>query len=82
MSGNKTRTQELWDSIKIEPGFVALENQFAKSKHLPDAQRFPWDSNKSVYVLQAYHDMHCLVSNYSCLLQKLKIVWSGYSLFS
>ena len=60
--GNKTPRQELWDDIEIAPGLVALENEFVESKHLPRAQGFPWDSNKSVYVLQAYHNLHCLVS--------------------
>lgn len=51
-----------WAAIDIAPGFVALDKQYAESMDLPASQAFPWDEDKSIYLLNAYHNLHCLVS--------------------
>lgn len=58
---NETLADELWGTIKTEQGMVALSNEFTDSKGLPRGVAFPWDETKSVYFLQAYHTLHCLV---------------------
>ena len=58
---NETRADELWGSIRTEQGMVALSNDFTDSRGLPRGVAFPWDETKSVYFLQAYHTLHCLV---------------------
>lgn len=30
---------------------------------LPEAQTFPWDDNKGLYLLNGYHNLHCLVGD-------------------
>ena len=60
-SKNETLADELWNSISIDPGVVALSDGYVEEMRLPKAQRFPWDDSKGIYLLNAYHNMHCLV---------------------
>lgn len=59
---NESLSDRLWDGIKTEQGMVALSKTFTDSKGLPRGVTFPWDEQKGVYFLQAYHTLHCLVS--------------------
>ena len=40
---------------------VALPADFATANGLPLAQRFPWDPSKGIYLLNGYHNLHCIV---------------------
>ena len=60
-SHNLTEVRSLWEDISIDDGMVALPNSFVQDKHLPEAQRFPWDDGKGLYFLNGYHNLHCLV---------------------
>jgi hypothetical protein len=55
---------EAWKSPDLDPatGVVALPNEISESMDLPPAQRWPWDHSKGIYLLNAYHNLHCLVS--------------------
>ncbi|KAL9637290.1 MAG: hypothetical protein Q9204_001938 [Flavoplaca sp. TL-2023a] len=57
---NESLSDRLWDGIKTEQGMVALPKAFTDSKGLPRGVTFPWDEQRSVYFLQAYHTLHCL----------------------
>ncbi|KAL1965583.1 hypothetical protein VTN77DRAFT_5667 [Rasamsonia byssochlamydoides] len=59
-SENRTRQDELWESLAISPGMVALTDDFARSKGLHLSQRFPWDQSRGIYLLNGYHKLHCL----------------------
>ena len=59
---NLTQGSRLWEAIDFNPGIVALDLEWTKEKGLPKSQPFPWDTSKGLYVLNAYHSMHCLVS--------------------
>ncbi|KAI4244324.1 MAG: hypothetical protein L6R40_003050 [Gallowayella cf. fulva] len=50
----------LWDEISIDNGTVALDDSYAASLGLPLSQRFPWDQDKGLYLLNGYHSLHCL----------------------
>jgi hypothetical protein len=63
---NDTFRDELWQSISIDEGMIALPDEIAVEKGLPLAQRFPWDHGKGVYLLHGYHNLHCVV----CYLSK------------
>ena len=52
---------KLWEDINIDSGIIALSDEYARSKGLPKARRFPWDQSKGLYILQGYHELHCLV---------------------
>ena len=62
--GNETTADQLWENISIDRGVVALEDSYVKKTGLPLAQRFPWDHNKGLYLVNGFHSMHCLV--YQC----------------
>lgn len=62
-SSNRTIEDEAWNSPSLLPdtGLVALSDEWIRSKELPKAQRFPWDKSKGIYLLNGFHNMHCLV---------------------
>jgi hypothetical protein len=45
-----------------ELGIVALSDDFTKSMGVLESQRWPWDHSKGIYILGAYHNLHCLAS--------------------
>lgn len=55
----------MWDSPEYDwyLGWVALQNDVAKSKGLPTAMHWPWDSSRSIYILHGFHSLHCVVSH-------------------
>jgi hypothetical protein len=50
-----------WDAIDTGPMAVALHDDYVKRVKLPATDRFPWDTERSVYYLKGIHDLHCLV---------------------
>ncbi|KAI1767160.1 hypothetical protein GGR53DRAFT_145534 [Hypoxylon sp. FL1150] len=54
----------LWDRIDIDSGIVAVSKTWAKEKGLPEGTTFPWDTDKSLYFVNAYHNLHCLKNVY------------------
>ncbi|KAI1079500.1 hypothetical protein F5B20DRAFT_166791 [Whalleya microplaca] len=59
-SDNETLQEELWRDINIDYGVVALSDEWAAQHGLRTAQRFPWDQSKGIYILHAFHNLHCL----------------------
>jgi hypothetical protein len=57
----------MWDmTIPWESGIIALRKDEAKALNLPESQPFPWDGiNKSLYIINAHHLLHCVVSRTS-----------------
>ncbi len=51
----------LWEEISIDNGTVALSDSYTEAMGLPVSQRFPWDDEKGLYLLNGFHSMHCLV---------------------
>lgn len=51
----------LWEEFSIDNGTVALSDSYAQAMGLPLSQRFPWDQEKGLYLLNGFHSMHCLV---------------------
>ncbi|MCJ1308626.1 hypothetical protein MMC25_002279 [Agyrium rufum] len=63
--GSHVESQSEWNAVWEEktdysPGIIALDDSYAKSMGLPRSQRFPWDKSKGIYVLNAYHNLHCV----------------------
>ena len=59
---NETRADELWENLDISPLTVALTDDWAVEHGLDISEaRFPWDDDKGVYYLKAFHGLHCLV---------------------
>ncbi len=62
MSENEKDAAEAWDAIEAGHGFVAVDPQWAVARDLPRSITHPLDSSKVVYIIAAYHGMHCLVT--------------------
>lgn len=58
---NRSISDAAWDDWIVDPGIVALPNNWVKGKMLPQAQNWPWDEEKGLYLLQGFHNIHCLV---------------------
>ena len=64
-SENLTLAQEHWDAVNFDAGMIYISEDMVDSLGLPNAQPFPWDESKSIYLLNGYHNLHCLVSSKS-----------------
>ena len=53
---------KLWDNILPAHGIVAVDHGWAAERHLPATMTLPSNSSKGVYIIDAYHQLHCLVS--------------------
>jgi hypothetical protein len=60
---NATETEmgAAWDAIDTGPMAVALHDDYVGRVGLPPTSRFPWDTERGVYYLKGFHDLHCLV---------------------
>ena len=52
---------ELWDDILPAHGIVAVDHQWAAERKIPASMSLPSDASKGVYIIDAYHQIHCLV---------------------
>lgn len=57
---NRSLSDAAWDNWVVDPGIVALPHDWVKAKMLPQAQHWPWDGDKGVYLLNGFHNLHCL----------------------
>lgn len=66
---NSTEVDRLWyETIPWESGILSIENAEAEALGLPESQRFPWDPNrKRLYIINAHHNLHCVVSTLSII---------------
>lgn len=60
-----------WSRIVPAHGIVALDHEWARKIGLSKARNQPGDDTKGVYVLDAYHQIHCLVRKISALPRQL-----------
>ena len=52
---------EVWDKVLPAHGIVAVDHQWAAERQMPATMSLPSDSSKGVYIIDAYHQLHCLV---------------------
>ena len=61
-SPNQNVSDAAWAALSADDGLVALDMAWAEQKGLPASTAlFPWDRTKRLYVLNAYHGIHCVV---------------------
>ena len=58
---NFTAVTQLREQLSGDPGVVALPSDYINEKRLPYALRIPWDEDKGVFLLQGFHNLHCLL---------------------
>ena len=57
---HQTRNDQQWAAMDWASGVVAISDSEANELGLPKSQRFPWDESKGIYLINAYHNLHCL----------------------
>ena len=57
---NFTLQDRLWNDILPSHGFVAINRHEAAGDNYPESMYLPGDKGKGVYLLEAYHQLHCL----------------------
>ena len=60
-SSDRVLSDHLWDKILPSHGFISVDRQWAVQHQWPVTGYLPSDHSKGVYLLEAYHQMHCLV---------------------
>lgn len=61
LSKNETEASAAWDSILAGHGVIAVDPQYAMEKKLPKTKELPESGGRLVYVIEAYHAIHCVV---------------------
>ena len=64
---NDTELDSLWDAILPSHGVIAVDREWAAKRSWPDSMQWPSDERKSVYLLEAYHQIHCIVRLVACI---------------
>lgn len=62
MSEDEAVASKAWDNILAGHGVIALDADYVAKKNLPPSVPLPDDSGNFMYVIEAYHAMHCTVS--------------------
>lgn len=62
---NTTLRDQKWADIKYDRGAVILDEKTVSQNKMENTLIFPWDSTKRVYIVKAYHQLHCLVCKFS-----------------
>lgn len=60
-SHNSTVKDQAWEAVNVGHGPVAIDTKLAQSRGLPPTRLWKPDRTKSVYLVAAYHALHCLV---------------------
>lgn len=61
-SENATYRDSLWEPVGEASGTVAVAKTWAAEKGLPPGREVPWNGSQSLYAINAYHSLHCIVS--------------------
>jgi len=56
------QVEALWAAIEGDHGIVAVSHEWAAERGLPKALDWPADTSKGFYLVEAYHQIHCVVS--------------------
>lgn len=59
-SNDEAAVSEAWNRYNIN-GVVALPQSWAVDRHWPTGREMPGDTDKGIYVVDGFHQLHCLV---------------------
>ncbi|MCJ1239368.1 hypothetical protein MMC14_007364 [Varicellaria rhodocarpa] len=79
--GTEAKRDQLWNALDISTGVIAIPDHLAVQGGLPLSHRFPWDQSQGVYMLGAFHQMHCLKQIYGYISAIHKNETPKYSLY-
>ena len=60
-SGDEEGENESWSAIEAGHGLVSVSPEYVAAQSLSDSISHPRDPSLRVYVVEAYHGIHCLV---------------------
>ncbi|KAF2659357.1 hypothetical protein K491DRAFT_675588 [Lophiostoma macrostomum CBS 122681] len=60
ISPNLTLSNTLWEAIDTSPNTIALSPTYIRTHSLNSSIPFPWDPSKGLYLIKAFHHLHCL----------------------
>jgi len=63
VDSNHTIRDARWNEFESERGWVALSHAWATQHGMSEGLSMPDDSEKGLFIINAYHQMHCLVRN-------------------
>ncbi|RYC56192.1 hypothetical protein CHU98_g10016 [Xylaria longipes] len=63
-TANRSDADSLWDEINPAHGIVSVDREWAASQGWPLSGYYPGDKTKAVYLLEAYHLLHCIPFTY------------------
>jgi hypothetical protein len=63
-TGNYTEQDLLWGKLRADSGVIALTKSYAAEHGLRSGSPFPWDPEKEIYLVNGFHSIHCVVSEY------------------
>ncbi|KAF4629085.1 hypothetical protein G7Y89_g9065 [Cudoniella acicularis] len=69
---------KLWDEIIPGHGIVAVNHEWAAQKGFPKSISLPSNDTKGIYVIDAYHQIHCLTivrKTFYEVLRKKRLTW-------
>lgn len=66
MSNDEEVASKAWDDILAGHGVIALNADDVAEKNLMPSVALPDDSGNFMYVIEAYHAIHCTVSPEDC----------------
>ncbi|KAB2569894.1 Cyclochlorotine biosynthesis protein R [Lasiodiplodia theobromae] len=59
-SNNDSEADQLWDNINTAHGHIAVDRDWASTQNWPPSMDVPGQPGKAMYLLEAYHQLHCL----------------------
>ncbi|KAL9055021.1 MAG: hypothetical protein Q9162_003786 [Coniocarpon cinnabarinum] len=57
---DQNATDAVWNAFDDSHGMIAVEEAWAMRNGWAEAKRHPFERNKMVYLVEAYHQIHCL----------------------
>jgi len=69
-SANTTERDHVWDRVNHDIGVVAVPKKWAQEKGLPLGSTWPWNPDKAIYLVNAYHQLHCLKLTYQAFMDQ------------
>ena len=72
-SHNTTEANMAWDAIQPGHGIIAVDSEWAAMRNLPSTGPSALDPSKKIYIIEAYHAIHCVVSPGQPLSQQLTL---------
>ena len=61
-ASDSQKVADNWQKIIPDHGIVAVPHDYAEQYGIPPSVNAPGDPSKALYLLEAYHQIHCIVS--------------------